>query len=268
MKVLMNGFKQALKTGQVQYGLWVGLVDPICAEISASSGFDWLLIDGEHAPNDLRTTLSQLQAAAAYPTHIVARPVEGTPSVIKQLLDIGVQSLLIPMVETAEQAQRLADACYYPPRGIRGVGNALARAANWGRYTDYLQQADAQVCLLLQVENRQGLDNLDAILNIEGVDGVFVGAADLSASLGYLGDPGHPDVVAIIEQAIQRIIQAGKAAGILVSDPELIKRYQACGATFIAVGVDTVLLAKAAAALAAEFKTNLPPVSTKPGAAY
>ncbi|WP_020394041.1 4-hydroxy-2-oxoheptanedioate aldolase [Thiolinea disciformis] len=257
MQVPKNHFKQALQAQQVQYGLWVGLVDPICAEIAASSGFDWILLDGEHAPNDMRTILHQLQATAAYPTQVLARPVEGTPSIIKQWLDIGVQSLLIPMVETSEQAAMLAAACHYPPRGIRGVGTALARAANWGRIPNYLQTADHEICLLIQVENRKGLDNLDAILQVDGIDGVFIGPADLAASFGHLGQPNHPEVSAAIEQALHKIRQAGKAAGILSVDPKLARHYQAQGANFIAVGVDTLLLARSAVALAAEFKQDI-----------
>lgn len=268
MEMPINHFKKALLAEQVQYGIWVGLVDPVCAEIAASSGFDWMLIDGEHAPNDVRSILHQLQASAAHPTQAVVRPVEGTQAIIKQLLDIGVQSLLIPMVESAEQAQILVDACHYPPKGNRGVGTALARAANWGRIPGYLQKADAEVCLLVQVETLKGLDNLDEILAVEGVDGVFIGPADLSGALDHLGDPGHPEVVTKIEDAIQRIRAAGKAPGILAADPALAKRYQEQGALFVAVGVDTVLLAKASAALAADFKSDLAPVSTKPGAAY
>lgn len=267
MQLPVNHFKQALAQQQTQYGLWVGLVDPVCAEIAASSGFDWILIDGEHAPNDVRSILHQLQAAAPYATQVVARPVEGTPSIIKQLLDIGVQSLLIPMVETAEQAQMLASACRYPPKGIRGVGTALSRAANWGRIPDYLHQADQEICLLVQVENRKGLDNLDEILKVDGIDGIFIGPADLAASLGHLGKPSHPDVAAAIESALKRIRQAGKAAGILSVDPKLARDYQAQGALFIAVGVDTVLLARSAAALAAEFKSELKQ-SPQPSAGY
>lgn len=267
MQMPLNTFKRALLAQQQQYGLWVGLVDPVCAEIAASSGFDWILIDGEHAPNDVRTTLSQLQATAEHPTHAVVRPVEGTKGVIKQLLDIGAQSLLIPMVESAEQAQMLVEACHYPPQGNRGVGTALARAANWGRIPDYLEKADQEVCLLVQVETREGLDNLDEILAVAGVDGIFVGPADLAGALGHLGNPAHPDVVSAIEDALQRIRQAGKAAGILASDPQLARHYQQHGAQFIAVGVDTVLLAKAATDLAATFKPDQVSRSNN-GAAY
>lgn len=268
MQMPKNHFKQHLSAGVVQYGLWVGLVDPNCAEIAASSGFDWILIDGEHAPNDIRTILSQLQAAEAHPTQVIVRPVEGSQPIIKQLLDIGVQSLLIPMVETAEQAQMLVDACHYPPQGTRGVGTALARASNWGRIPEYLQQADQEVCLIVQVENLTGLDNLDEILAVNGVDGVFIGPADLAGAMGYLGQPTHPEVVARIDDAMQRIQQADKAAGILAADPDLVAHYQQQGARFIAVGVDTVLLAQASATLATKFTSARIASLTQSNAAY
>ena len=254
MNTPINTFKQALKQGQTQWGFWLGLASPYTAEISAGAGFDWLLIDGEHAPNDIQSVLAQLQAIAPYPTSAVVRPAEGTSVIIKQLLDIGAQSLLIPMVESAAQAAALVQACHYPPHGIRGVGTALARAAAWGRHHDYLEKANAEICLLLQVESRAGLEALDEIVNTAGVDGVFIGPADLAASLGYLGQPAHPEVKAIIEQALKRIRAAGKSAGILATDQALAEHYRDCGAQFIAVGVDTLVLANGASSLAASVK--------------
>jgi 4-hydroxy-2-oxoheptanedioate aldolase len=268
MDMIRNPFKRALAAGQVQYGLWLGLADPYPAEILADAGFDWLLIDGEHAPNDVRSILAQLQAIAPYPSHPIVRPVQGDAALIKQLLDIGAQTLLVPMVETAGQATALARATRYPPRGSRGVGTALARASRWNNVEGYLHQADEEICLLLQIESAKGLENLQAIAATEGVDGVFIGPADLAASLGHLGNPGHPEVVAVIAGAIQRIRAAGKAAGILAADPKLARNYVGCGAVFVALGVDTVLLSKAARALIAQFKGAELAPPAPPGAAY
>ncbi|MGB7479581.1 MAG: 4-hydroxy-2-oxoheptanedioate aldolase [Burkholderiaceae bacterium] len=249
-----NPFKQALKEGKTQIGLWVGLADPYVAEALASTGFDWLLIDGEHAPNDVRSVLAQLQAMAPYPVHPVVRPVIGDVPLIKQYLDIGAQTMLVPVVETAEQAARMVAATRYPPRGIRGVGSALARASRWNQIDHYVTEADEQMCVLVQVETRQGLDNLAAITAVEGVDGVFFGPADLSASLGFLGQPGHPDVQQAILDGIRHVRAAGKAPGILSADPVAARRYLEAGALFVAVGVDTSLLVNAARGLAAKFK--------------
>jgi 4-hydroxy-2-oxoheptanedioate aldolase len=232
------------------------MADAYSAEICAGSGFDWLLLDGEHSPLDLRTMLAQLQAAAPYPAHVVARPPTGDPVLIKQMLDIGAQSLLIPMVETAEQARMLVRATRYPPRGFRGVGAGIARAARWGRVGNYAEQADDQVCLLLQIETRAGLENIDAIAALEGVDGIFLGAADLSASLGHIGQPQHPEVVAAMEKAIRTIIAHGKAPGLLATDETVAANYLAQGAQFVAVGVDVLLLAQSTQALARRFKPD------------
>ena len=253
MQLPTNPFKAALKAGRTQIGLWLSLGNPYCAELAAGAGYDWLLVDGEHAPNDILTFLAQLQAVAPYRSHPIVRPVEGTPATIKQLLDIGAQTLLVPMVETAEQAAALVAATRYPPRGIRGVGASLARASRWGRVPDYLQTAEEELCLLLQVETKLGLDNLDAITATEGVDGVFIGPADLSASMGYLGDAGHPEVQAAVEQGLRRIRELGKAAGILAPDPVRARRYIDCGANFVAVAVDITLLGKALAEAVAPF---------------
>lgn len=264
---MTNSFKAALADGQRQTGLWLGLADAYCAEICAGAGFDWLLIDGEHGPNDLRTILAQLQAVAPTPSHPVVRPVDGDPAKIKQLLDIGARSLLIPMVDTAEQASALVRATRYPPHGIRGVGTALARAAQWGRDSQYLSTANDDVCLLVQVESVRGLENLSAIAATDGVDGVFIGPADLAASMGHLGNPGHPEVVSTIEGALKTIVAHGKAPGILAADPKLARHYISLGALFVAVGVDTVLLSRTAASLAAAFKEDLS-APAAPGAAY
>lgn len=252
-----NLFKQALARGEVQIGLWQALADPYAAEICAGSGFDWLLLDGEHAPNDLRSLLGALQSVAPYPTHPVVRLPHGDAALIKQVLDIGATTLLVPMVESAEQATALVRAMRYPPQGLRGVGSAIARSARWSRYPNYLHEANDRVCLLVQVESRAALQQIDAIAAVDGVDGVFIGPADLSASMGYLGQPTHPEVRAAIDHAIDRILHAGKAPGILCADESLARHYLARGARFVAVGVDTSLLVRATAALAAQFKTTV-----------
>lgn len=266
MDMPVNTFKVRLQSGEAQIGLWLGLADPYCAELAANAGFDWLLIDGEHAPNDLRGMLGQLQAVAPYPSHPVIRPVIGDTALIKQVLDIGVQTLLVPMVESAEQARELVRAIHYPPSGVRGVGSALARASRWNSIPGYLDKADEQMCLLVQIENQEGLANLDAIAAVEGVDGVFIGPADLSASMGFRGNPGHPDVQAAIEDAIARIQKAGKAAGILSADQKLARRYIELGAAFVAVGVDTTVLMRGLQTLAATFKDA--PAPTSSGGVY
>ncbi|MES2511621.1 MAG: aldolase/citrate lyase family protein [Pseudomonadota bacterium] len=261
MQTPVNTFKQALANKQARIGLWVSLANASSTEICAGAEFDWLLIDGEHAPNDINSILAQLQVIAGYPgTHPVARVPMGHgvagEALIKQYLDIGVQTLLVPMVDTAEQAAALVQATRYPQDdgkgGIRGMGGA--RASRWGRYPRYAHEANAHVCLLVQAETRLALDNLDAIVATDGVDGVFIGPADLSASLGHVANPGHPEVQNAIEDAIQRIVKAGKAAGILTPDEKLARRYLALGATFVAVGLDTQLLMRGTSQLAASFK--------------
>jgi 4-hydroxy-2-oxoheptanedioate aldolase len=254
MTVAPNTFKAALKAGRAQIGFWQGLASPYTAEICAGAGFDWLVFDGEHGPNDVPLLLAQLQAAAAYPVHAVGRPPIGETRIIKQYLDIGFTSLLIPHVETADQTQRLVRAMRYPPAGVRGVAAGVVRAAHWGRDADYLDKADEQVCLLVQVETRLGLENLDAIAAVEGVDGVFIGPADLSASLGMRDRPAGAEMQAVIEDAGARILAAGKAAGILMGDETLARRYLAQGYTFVAVGADAGLLAAQTSALAARYK--------------
>lgn len=261
MDMPINTFKQRLQSSEAQIGLWLGLADPYCAELAANAGFDWLLIDGEHAPNDLRGLLGQLQAVAPYPGQAVIRPVIGDTALIKQVLDIGVQTLLVPMVESAEQARELVRAIHYPPNGIRGVGSALARASRWNTIDGYLDKADEQMCLLVQIENLEGLARLDEIVAVEGVDGVFIGPADLSAAMGHRGNPGHPEVQAAIEDAIVRIGQTGKAAGILSADQKLARRYIELGAKFVAVGVDTTVLMRGLQTLAAAFKDGPAPSS-------
>ncbi|MDV6375003.1 4-hydroxy-2-oxoheptanedioate aldolase [Deinococcus arenicola] len=251
-----NTFKTALQRGDTLYGLWLALADPYSAEVCAGAGFDWLLVDGEHAPNDLRSTLASLQALAAYPVASLVRPPVGDTVGIKQLLDIGARNLLIPMVETAKQARELVAATRYPPRGVRGVGAALARASGFGRDTAYLSHADDGVCLLLQIESVDGLEALDEIAAVDGVDGIFIGPADLAASFGQLGNPGHADVQNAIQDASRRIRAAGKAAGILSTDEPQAHTYLEWGYTFVAVGTDVTLLSRASTALAARFKNG------------
>ena len=254
MDMPKNLFKQKLRQGQWQVGLFVGLASGYSMEILAGAGFDWLVIDAEHSPNNPASVLAQLQAAAAYPVQVLVRPMSHDPALIKQYLDAGAQTLLLPLVDDAAQARELVRAMRYPPEGIRGVAASLARAAHWNGVKDYVKHANVEVCLVVQVETRQGLENLDAILAVEGVDGVFIGPADLAASLGHLGEAGHPEVRAAIEAALRRIAATGKAAGVFVTDTTLAEHYRDCGASFIAVGGDTTLLRGAAVQLAAAFR--------------
>ncbi|MDW3686606.1 4-hydroxy-2-oxoheptanedioate aldolase [Cupriavidus sp. CV2] len=263
-----NAFKAALAASQPQIGLWLSMASPYLAEVSATAGFDWLLIDGEHAPNDLRGTLHALQAVAPYRSQPVVRCVAGEVPLIKQLLDIGAKNLLVPMVDTAEQAAALVSATRYPPQGIRGVGSAVGRASQWNARADYLAVADDEICLLVQAETVKALENLEAICAVDGVDGVFIGPADLAASMSHRGNPGHPEVQAAIEGAMRTIVASGKAAGTLTSDPALARRYLALGCTFVATGVDVLVYAGAARRLAADFIGTTAAPAAGPSAAY
>ena len=254
MSVPINPFKQALKEGRRQIGLWQAMASPLTAEICAGAGFDWLLFDGEHAPNDVPTMLAQLQAVEGYATHAIARPPIGDVVLIKQYLDLGFQTLLIPLVDTAEQAAHMVRAMRYPPDGIRGVGAGSARVSRWNRVENYFRDADEQMCLLVQAETKAAMENLETIAATDGVDGIFIGPADLSASLGHRGNAAHPEVQAVIEDGIRRIAAAGKAPGILTSNNDLAQHYIDLGATFVAVGTDVGILAKQTTALAGRFK--------------
>jgi 4-hydroxy-2-oxoheptanedioate aldolase len=250
------GWKQLLAGEEPLIGMWVASGSPYCAEICAGGGLDWLLIDSEHAPNDLRSILDQLQAVAPYPVTPVVRTPSGDPVAIKQLLDVGVEQLLIPMVESAAQAAELVAAIRYPPAGIRGVGSALARASRWNRIPDYLHAAAGAVSLMVQVESKRGLDALEEIVAVDGVDGVFLGPADLAASLGHLGRPDHPKVVAEVERAIGVITSAGKAAGVNAFVEAAARRYLSLGVRFILVGADVTLLARGSEELASRYRAG------------
>lgn len=254
MRLQSNQFKQKLRAGQPQLGLWQGLANPYTAELCASLGYDWLLIDSEHVPNTLDSILAQLQAVAAYPVASVVRPAWNDPVELKRLLDIGAQNLLIPMIQNAEEAYRAVQAVRYPPHGKRGVGAALARAARWGGISDYVEQADEQICVLCQVETAEAMTQLDEILGVDGVDGVFIGPADLAASMGYRGQANHPEVQHAINEAIVRIRKAQKAPGILQTDVQAAKSYLELGALFVAVGIDAGLLRRAALDLLHQFR--------------
>jgi len=253
MLIPRNRFLAALREGRAQIGLWVGLADANAAEALALTGFDWLLLDGEHAPNDPRTVLAQLRALAPYPVQPVVRPVQADVALVKQYLDVGAQTLLVPMIDTADQAAQMVRAMRYAPVGIRGMGAALARAARWSQVDDYVNQADAQMCLLVQAESVEAIANLHEIASVDGVDGVFFGPADLSASMGLRGQLAHPRVQRVLLDGIATVRAAGKAPGILSADRALAQTYLDAGALFVAVGVDTSLLVRAARELAVAF---------------
>jgi len=253
MDIPKNAFKHAIAQDQTQIGLWVSLCSNIAAEVLGDSGYDWLLIDTEHTPNEPATVLTQLQAMATGTATPIVRPAWNDTVLIKRLLDIGVQSFLVPYVESAEEAEAAVAAVRYPPRGMRGVATST-RASRFARVKDYFEKADDEICMLVQVETRKGYDNLDEILAVDGVDGVFVGPADLSAGLGHLNNPMHPEVQTAIFDIQTRCRAAGKPAGILTGVEDEARAYIEAGFTFVAVGSDLGLLIKHADALVRRFK--------------
>lgn len=249
--------KDALKDADHSLaGIWVCSASPLVAEICAGAGFDWLFIDGEHSPNDLQNILAQLQAVRSYPVVPVVRPAVNDPVTIKQFLDLGVQSLIIPMVNDAEQAAAAVAACQYPPKGVRGVGSALARSARWNRIPDYLTRADETITIMVQIEADEAVRNVEDIVATEGVDGIFIGPSDLAASMGVIGQQSHPDVVAAVLKSINAAKAAGKYAGVNAFDHKSAREYMAAGADFVGVGADVALLARATEALAASFSSE------------
>lgn len=254
MELPANNFKRSLLAGRQQIGLWVSLASAYSAEIVAGSGFDWLVIDTEHSPNEVDTTLAQLQAVAASPASAVVRPAWNDTVLIKRHLDIGAQTLLVPYVQDEEEAAAAVAAMRFPPRGVRGVAG-VTRATRFGRVADYAKRADQELCLLVQIETRRGLDHLEAITRCEGVDGVFIGPADLAAGLGHPGDIAHAEVQSAIRDALARIRACGKGAGILATDEASARRYIEWGTLFTAVGVDVMVLARETEKLAAKFRS-------------
>lgn len=248
--------REAPDGGRPLVGMWVCSGSPLVAEICAGAGLDWVVVDMEHAPNGLESVLAQLQAMAAYPVTPVVRVPTGDVVVIKQVLDLGAQNLLVPMVSSAEQAQAVVDAVRYPPRGRRGVAPSVSRSSRWSRVEGYAADADEHVSLVVQIETAEGVEAAAQIAAVDGVDGVFVGPADLSGSLGVLGQQRHPDVVAAVHRTVEAVRGAGKPVGVNAFEPEVAREYVEAGASFVAVGADVVLLARGSEALGATF---LPP---------
>jgi 4-hydroxy-2-oxoheptanedioate aldolase len=254
MQTPVNTLKQSLQSGQLQHGIWLTSGTAVLAELAGKAGFDWCLIDGEHGPNTVSEILPQLQALAISGTPAVVRIANAEAWMVKQALDLGCQTVLVPMVDDPETAQKMAHAMHYPPQGNRGMGAGLARATGWGAITDYPHSANAQMCLFVQAESAQAVENIDAIAATDGVDGVFVGPADLSADMGYPGQPDHPEVEKAIDHLIARTIAAGKIAGIITFDEARFKEYAEKGVTFLGVGGDMVALNTALRGLAGRVK--------------
>jgi 4-hydroxy-2-oxoheptanedioate aldolase len=254
MELPQNRFKRALKAGTPQIGLWSSLSSNYSVEVIAGAGFDWILLDTEHSPADLENLLTQLQAAAPYPAHPVVRVPWNDMVTMKRVLDIGAQSLLVPYVSTPAEAKSAVSYTRYPPAGVRGVAGTT-RATRFGRVKDYAKHAHEEICVLVQVETEAALDSIEAICGIEGVDGVFIGPADLHASMGYTGEIANPKVKPLIDKAIRRIRECGCAPGILTPSETDARHWLECGALFVAVGADVVILARGAEALAAKFKS-------------
>ena len=242
----MNAFRMLLDEGRPLIGLWQALANPYTAEICAGAGFDWLLFDGEHAPNTLQTLLAQLQAISNYPVAPVARVPVDEAAIIKQYLDIGFQTLLVPMVESGAQAERIVAATRFPPLGMRGVASATSRASGFGVDKSYLATAHERIFTIVQIESQAGLDAIEDIASVPGVDALFIGPADLAGSLGYLGNPGHPDVQQAISKGLSRIKSLGKPAGLFAISPDDAQRRIGEGVNFLSVGTDIGLLANGA----------------------
>ncbi|MGI8526050.1 MAG: aldolase/citrate lyase family protein [Pseudolabrys sp.] len=252
MKLPENRFKRALREGRQQIGLWCSLPGSYVAEAVAGAGFDWLLFDTEHSPNEVLSVLPLLQAVAPYDVSAVVRPASNDAVLIKRILDFGAQTLLLPYVQNAAEARRAVSAMRYAPHGIRGV-SGLTRATRFGRIAGYAKAAAGELCLLVQIETGEALAELEAIAAVDGVDGIFICPADLAASLGHAGELAHPKVIAAIEDAIRRVRAAGKPAGILTPDNAFAARCIELGTSFTAVGIDAGILARGTEALARQF---------------
>ena len=255
MELPRNAFKRALSASKAQIGLWSSLSSNYTVEVISGAGFDWILLDMEHSPNDLESLLAQLQAAAPYPTQPVVRVPWNDMVTIKRVLDVGAQSLLVPYVSTAEEAAAAVSYTRYPTQGVRGVAGTT-RASRFGRIQDYAKRAHEEICLLVQVETEAALANIEAICKVDGIDGVFIGPADLHASLGFTGEIANAAVKPRIDNAIRRIRKAGKAPGILTPSEADARHWLECGALFVAVGADVGILARGAETLAAKFKKS------------
>ncbi|MGO4955762.1 HpcH/HpaI aldolase family protein [Luteococcus sp. Sow4_B9] len=250
-------FATVLKTAnRPQVGMWVCSGSPLVAEICAGSGLDWLLIDMEHAPNGIESVLAQLLAVGGYPIEPVVRVPVGDTVLIKQVLDLGAQDILVPMVSTAEQAQRIVDAAHYPPRGRRGVGSALARSGRWNRVDGYLEQASEHVGVHVQIENAEGVENAAEIAAVDGIDSIFVGPADLAASMGLLGQQSHPDVIAAVQHTFDVVRAAGKPVGVNTFETQEAHQMLRSGIDYMLVAADVAMLARGSEKLAAEFATR------------
>jgi 4-hydroxy-2-oxoheptanedioate aldolase len=254
MELPQNPFKRALRAGKPQIGLWSTLSSSYTVEAVAGAGFDWLLLDSEHSPVDIENLLTQLQAAAPYASHPIVRIPWNDMVNTKRVLDIGAQSLLIPYVQTAEEARSAVASTRYPPAGVRGVAGTT-RATRFGRVKEYAKRAHEEICVLVQVETQSALGSIEAICDVDGVDGVFIGPADLHASMGHAGETANAKVKPLIDDAIRRIRKAGKAPGILTPNEADARHWLECGALFVAVGSDAGILARGADALAAKFKS-------------
>ncbi len=254
MELPKNTFKAAIKAGKPQIGLWSSLSSNYSVEVIAGAGFDWLLLDMEHSPNDLESLLAQMQAAAAYPSHPIVRVPWNDMVMIKRVLDAGAQTLLIPYVSTVEEAKAAVSYTRYPPHGVRGVAG-VTRASRFGRVKDYAKHAHEEICVLVQVETEAAAAQIEAICAVDGVDGVFIGPADLHASMGYTGETANPKIMPMMEEAMRRIRKAGKAPGYLSPVEADAKKMLAAGCLFCAVGADIGLLARGAEALCAKFKS-------------
>lgn len=241
------------------FGGWICSGSPLAAETMAGAGLDWLLIDMEHAPNGLESTLAQLHAVSGYPSTPMVRVPTGETVIIKQVLDLGAQNILVPMISTPDEAKAVVEMTRYPPVGRRGVGSALARSARWNRVEGYLRNDPDHVAVFVQLETAEGVDNAREIAETPGVDGVFVGPSDLAASMGLLGQQTHPDVVAAVKRAFAGIAAAGKPVGVNAFDPTAAHGYAAAGARFILVGADVALLARGSEQLAQTYIASTDP---------
>ncbi|TKI03052.1 2-dehydro-3-deoxyglucarate aldolase [Martelella alba] len=251
--LLPNRFRQRLLQGETLIGCWCALANPITTEVLGLAGFDWLVLDGEHAPNDVTTFIPQLMALNGGHSAPVVRPPTNEPVIIKRLLDIGFYNFLIPFVESREQAERAVSSTRYPPAGVRGVSVAH-RNNNYGTVPEYFAQINDNITVLVQIESQEGVDNIDAIAAVDGVDGIFVGPGDLSAALGYLGQPNHPDVQRVIRHIFERTAAQGKPSGILAPAEADARRYLEWGSRFVAVGSDLGVFRAGTQALRDKFK--------------